>query len=254
MRKLIYCHPDREQALAGAHIKGLLTQMDRSGIDKALIMGLPWETMEFCRANNRAVAEVIAAFPDRFRGLGVIPHPAAVSRDDIRAMKRGAGLSGIKVIPEWGGFSLLDLEMEALYETLIEERMVFMSHIDHGFYDPQKGTSAYELFELASRYPELRILAPHLGGLLCLYGLYAPVAQRIKNIRFITSVGASMKMVQYAIDAMGEDFIVFGTDFPFNLSHDEKSLHDKLQRLIRDTQVLRKVAGVNLRAFLEWDA
>ena len=224
MRRVVYEHPEREAALSRATVDELLVEMETAGIDRAVIMGLPWYDPELCRRNNAYISETVERYPGRFTGLGVLPPPGCGKLDDaVRRLAEDHGLVGAKVIPSWHGYRLNDPVFEPALRALSELDLVLMPHTDHAYLSPDRSDTAYGLFDVAKRYPNLRILAPHLGGLLCLYNLYPPVAEVLRNILFITTVPLTMRMVEFAVGAAGAERLAFGTDFPFNPSHDQRS-------------------------------
>ena len=206
IKRVIYEHPERELALSRATVDGLLAEMEVAGIDKAVIMGLPWRETEMCWRNNAYIAKVVQRYPDRFIGFAVLPPPGEADlRSAVRKAAEEYGLRGVKVIPSWQGFRLHDQIFEPALEALVTHDLVLMPHTDHLFISPDRGDTAYGLFDVARRYPELQIMAPHLGGLLCLYNLHEPVAAALRNILFITTVPVTMQMVEFAVQTIGPE-------------------------------------------------
>jgi predicted TIM-barrel fold metal-dependent hydrolase len=252
LRKLVYTHPDRELALSRATAEATLEEMDRAGIARSVVMGLPWRSAEMNWKNNQYIADVCAAYPDRFIGMGMTPAPD--TEDPREAVKRIAGdlgLSGVKVIPSWQGYSLDDAVFAPALEEMCKLGLPLEPHTDQGFLSPETYDSVYSLFTVACRYPELRILAPHLGGLLCLYNLHPPIQEKIKNIVFVGSVPTTMKMIEFAVQTVGADRVAFGSDFPFNPTHDQLSLRRQTESLDLDPEELRQVASGTLSRFFD---
>ncbi|MFC1673132.1 amidohydrolase family protein [Pseudomonadota bacterium] len=232
LMRVVYNHPERENALSRATAEAALEEMNRAGIECSVIMGLPWRAPEMNWLNNDYIREVVEMYPGRFIGMGMTPPPDLEDpRDAVRKISDEYGFPGVKVIPSWQGFSLDDPIFAPALEEMVDRNLVLEPHTDHGFMSPTKYDSVHSLFEVAKRYPELRILAPHLGGLLCLYSLHAPMKDVLKNITFVGSVPTSLKMIEFAVAAVGADRVTFGSDFPFNPSHDQCSLIDTVEGL-----------------------
>jgi predicted TIM-barrel fold metal-dependent hydrolase len=196
----------------------------------------------------------VEQYPDRFTGLAVLPPPSEADPGDaVRRVRQEYGLRGVKVIPSWQGYRLDAPVFEPALELLVEYGMVLVPHTDHAFVPPDQGDPAGALHEVARRHPELRILAPHLGGLLCLYGLHAPVRPALQNMMFITTVPTTMKMVAFAVEAVGAERLAFGTDFPFNPSHDQRRIRRDFEALALTDEQKRMIAGPNVLRFLEAD-
>jgi predicted TIM-barrel fold metal-dependent hydrolase len=59
-----------------------------------------------------------------------------------------------------------------------------------------------------------------------------------------------MPMIRYAVDAVGSDRVAFGTDFPFNPSHEQLRMREQVESLGLGQEELDRVAGGNVTAFL----
>jgi len=249
MRRMIFEHPEREQALSRATAEGLLNEMGRTGIDRAVVMGLPWQEPELCWRNNAYIAQAMRRSPDQLIGVGVLPPPSRGSvRDGVRRVA-DEGLRGVKVIPSWQGYRLHDPVFAPALEEMQARGLVLVPHTDHAYLAPDTSDTPHGLFEVARRYPGLRILAPHLGGMLCLYALHPPVRSVLANILFITTVPSTMIMVRFAVEAVGADRVAFGTDFPFNPSHDQATLRQAFAQLALAPESARRIAGANALRF-----
>ena len=251
MKRIIYNHPERNQALSQGSVDGLLSEMEKSHIDHAVVMGLPWRTSKMCWYNNDYIFSIINQFPNNLTGIGVLPAPNQESvKDAVKKIFETYGFQGIKVIPSWQNYRLSDRIFEPAIEEMILNHMVLVPHTDHLFISPDEADTAYSLYSVGQRYPELKILAPHLGGLLCLYALHEPIAEALQNMMFITSVPATMEMIKFAIETVGAERLVFGTDFPFNPSHDQQSVRRAFEKLDLSEKTKKLIVGDNLLAFL----
>lgn len=253
LRNKIYEHPERERALAGAHEDGLLAEMTAARVDGALLIGLPWRDPSRNRANNAYVARLCRRYPDRFLGLGLTSSPASADVvDEVRSIDEEYGLRGVKVIPSWQEYQLDDAGFEPALTEMEKRGLILFPHVDH-LYLPDEGFDApHRLLTVAARHPGLKIIAPHLGGLLCLYAHHAPVAALISNMLFVASVPLTLPMVRYALDAVGASRVAFGTDFPFNPSHDQRAVRAGVEALGLSEHDRQTVMGRAIRDFLNW--
>lgn len=244
-------HPEGELALSRASEEGLLSEMERCGIDGAVIMGLPWKSAEMCEANNAYIAQVAASNPGKFYGLGVTSASgASVLVNEIARIQEVHGLLGVKVIPQWQNFRLNDQDFQPVLKELTRRRMILFPHTDHFYLSPANSDTPAALFEVAQRFPDLKLLAPHLGGLICLYAAYQPLRKTFDNILFIGTVPNTMQMIKWAVDAVGVEKVAFGTDFPFNPSHDQSTVKNKFMELGFDKKAIDRIAGRNVLDFL----
>lgn len=250
--RVLYDHPERDLALAGAGAEGLLAEMAAAGVDKAVIMGLPWRDADLNRQNDDYVRRLMTDHPGRFFGMGLLPAPGSADLVDAVSRMRDEGFRGVKVIPAWQGWRLDDPVLFPAYEAMARHGMVLTPHTDHFYMSPEVSDAPHRLLAVARRFPELKILAPHLGGLIALYGLYPPLRSALDNILFVSSVPSTMRMTLYAADAMGADRIAFGTDFPFNPSHDQRTVRASFEKLGFSEADTRAIAGENAERFLAW--
>jgi predicted TIM-barrel fold metal-dependent hydrolase len=248
--RLIYDHPDREAALRGATEEGLIAEMERSGISAAIIMGLPWRSAEMCWQNNEYVADLVRRHPGRFVGAGLLP-PLA-SENPREAVKRiaGLGLRGVKVIPSWQDWRIDDARLAPALEEIEEQGMFLEPHTDFPFTQADKGDPPWALLTVLRRHPGLRVVAPHLAGMLCLHALHKASGDVFRNVLFVGSVPTTMRFIEFAVASVGAEQVVFGTDFPFNPSHDQLSLREAFERLDLTAADKHKVAGENAIRFL----
>jgi len=251
LHRVIYDHPERDAALARATLDGLLSEMEAARIDRAVITALPWHSPAACWRNTAYISELVRHHPQRLTGLGVLPPPGHENlRDAVRRIREEYGLSGVKVIPSWQDYRLDDEVFEPALAQMETDGLVLMPHTDHLYRPPAQSDTAAALYEICRRHPGLRVLAPHLGGLLCLYGLYPAVRSVLENVLFVGSVPRTMPMVTMAVQAIGADRVAFGTDFPFNPSHDQRQVLAAFEALPLSADEQRLIAGANVLRFL----
>ena len=248
--RTVYDHPERDLALKNAHVEPLLTEMELSGIDKAVIMGLPWLSAGLCDMNNSAIAEAVEQYPDRFIGLGVLPAPDKVKpQHAIRRIQEIQNLRGVKVIPAWQGWKLDDEVMDPAYAEMAERELVLFPHTDHGYLPDKNFDLPSRLLNVARRHPTLKIAAPHLGGMLAAYGLHPPLRDELQNFLFIGTVPTTMPMIRWAVEAVGDHQVAFGTDFPFNPDHRQGGMKETLETMGFSGEQLDRIAGLNTLTF-----
>jgi uncharacterized protein len=250
MRRVLYDHRDRHIALPLATFEALEESMAVCGLDGAVLLGMPWKDDEMNWRNNAYLAEAMQRGGRYMYGMGLLPAPGCNLHDAVRRIA-DMGFQGVKVIPSWQGYRLDDAVLEPALEEMERRDLVLYPHTDQGYLPPDGLDPPHALLAVARRHPGLRILAPHLGGLLALYTLHAPVGSALKNVMFIASLPTTLRMTLYAVDAVGAARVAFGTDFPFNPSHDQKSLCDAFESLPLPAKDSRIVKGRSLVRFLE---
>ena len=143
------------------------------------------EARQICRIQNDALAALVAADPDRFSALGVLPlqDPAAAA-GDLRALLAD-GLAGVELTPEIAGRYLGDDAFSPFWEAAEQTgAVVFVHPATRGLALPVFGdyylwNSVANPVETAiaaahlvmagvlERHPALKIVLAHGGGALC---------------------------------------------------------------------------------------
>lgn len=241
MRRIIYEHNDFSSLLNKLDVSYLLQSMVENKIDYSLIMGMPWRNSAILQANNDYIEECVKKYPSKLRGF-FIPDISNVKKA-VRQVSYidSSVFPGIKLFPSLQGKYIDDIELRPIFRVLEERNMFIMIHTDH-LYQCQNGDTVYRLFKMVEENKKLKILAPHLGGLLCFYSLLPKISKAIQNVTFITSVSATMKMVLFAAQII-PDKLVLGTDFPFNHCHDQITPIQILRSLGLPEQHLNLILG-----------
>ena len=133
------------------------------------------------------------------------------------------GFSGIKPYPdlapvESSEVSIFDFAPKEHLAALDETSGILMLHL------PRAGRLAdkdniRELTEISQTYPSIKLIVAHIGRSFCLptasKGL--PSFVQAANIFFDTSANLNADVFQYALETVGPDRILFGSDLPITL-------------------------------------
>ena len=135
---------------AEARIKDL----DVEGIDIQVLLGSlcfaactlrdPGFALAFCKGCNNYVAEFCSSYPDRLKGVAVVPLqdvPAAI-REARRAVKE-LGLIGISIPPSIPGKNIDDPAFYPFYDEVQELNVPLGIHWGNGTYLPGAGTDRF---------------------------------------------------------------------------------------------------------------
>ena len=205
----------------------LIEHMDHHKIDKALVQARAGNV------NNEQVAKVVKKYPDRCIGLLRIGHDQEASYeylDDPTPVRDSA--------PDHISYCIEDLGMKGMGETFIraftnsvnpekiEKDLRPIMDTLNRYKAPIQFPTAWSQFpgglfygnpiwadEVAGHYPDVPIILTKMGRSLETY--FEPsltVAMRNSNI-FFDVVGTSPKHLRIAIDAIGSDRIMFGSDW-----------------------------------------
>lgn len=198
-------------------IPGLLARMDAGGISKACLMGPNcWDGMSLTNENVRCMVE---SHPNRFIGfLGVDPAAKDPAETKLE-IRRAVDEWGYRGVGEIGGGDILASEWDVVYRSCIEQAIPVLVHV--GIPLPSmllKHSHPFLLDELAHRYPELSIIAAHVGVPWVLETL--SVAFRHPNVYIDISALPAFNheivppILALCIDRGLGDRIFFGSDFP----------------------------------------
>lgn len=204
-----------------ARARELIEEMDRFGVDRAVVCGFAWDSFDLYVETNSYIADAVARYPGRLVGFANVPprHP-----DAARELERclGLGLKGIgELKPDGQEFDLDDdASLEPVLALAAEHSMPLLLHLSEpvGRIYPGKGrTSPRKGFNFACRHPELKLIYAHWGGGLPFYELMADVKAALGHVHYDCSASPYLydpAIYRLATEAAGSHKILFGSDFP----------------------------------------
>lgn len=205
-----------------------LKRLDGAGVDRSVVWKIGASTEE-CRRNNDFVVGECERHPDRLTPFATVyPYDvdAAVAEVDRAVLQ--LGVAGIKLHPNVMAIPMDHPGFVAVVRHVASLNMPFVTHVNKtlgrdlpdGGSDDGEDTSkltrnaeATRLRALVQEYDSTRFQAAHMGG------VYLPDIQQT-GITFQTT-GASRDVIQWAVDTVGAQRVVFGSDFPFFTVEDE---------------------------------
>lgn len=216
----------------------LIAAMDEAGVDRAVLCGFGWGSLELCREQNDYVLDCLRRHPSRLIGFAAVqPRAGEAGVAELERCVK-AGMRGIgEVCPDGQGWQLDDQSNAGpLAEAAIALGVPLLVHttepVGHEYHG--KGSVTLPaLYSLMSRYPDLRLVCGHWGGGFPFYELMAEVARAAKNVRYDTAASLFLyrdAIFRVALDIVGQHKIVFGSDYP----------------LIKQSQFLSRVRNLGL--------
>ena len=214
------CHASPRAVLAGP--AELLAAMDEDGVDRAVCFTWPFADASLCAEANDWLAACVRANADRIIGFGAV-NPADPGAADEALRCARMGLRGIgELNADAQGWSLDDLGAFApLAAAGATAGLVLNVHasepVGHAY--PGKGTAHPQRVErLAAAFPDVRIVAAHLGGGLPFYARMPEVRDLFRANLYVDTAAAPWLYDPQAyadvVALVGAERVLFGTDFP----------------------------------------
>ena len=231
IEKLSYISGGLEPYTDGT-VNGLNESMKKGGVSKSVVLNIATNAHQQRNVNDFAASvnsEIIISFGS------VFPE----SPDVIEELERikAMGLKGVKLHPDYQGFSVDDPKMKAIYKKISSLGLITVFHAgnDYGF-EPPFGNTPDKMIK-ALRWFSSPVIAAHWGGVNCNEGVLKYLCGT--DIYFDTSFGYSMMPKYYAqkiLDKHGADKLLFGTDTPWHTPSMELRLLSSLDMSEEDRE------------------
>jgi Predicted metal-dependent hydrolase of the TIM-barrel fold len=196
-------------------VQGLIERGERIGVGKYLIHSSATQ-VEQVKAINDYVSSVQAT-DDRFIGFGTL-HPDFEDAESETERIITLGLKGIKLHPEFQGFSIDDKSMMHIYRA-IEGKLPVLIHVGD---ENRTSSSPARLSRIMEMFPRLVVIAAHFGG----YQMWDESIKYLigKNLYMDTSSALFKLEPQKAVSMIrkhGYTRMLFGSDYPM-WDHEEE--------------------------------
>lgn len=192
----------------------LLQEMDKYGVDRAVICPVDRCIAVDNREGNDFVLDTVRTHRDRFYAFATAnPWYGARAVEELRrAIDQGA--RGIKLHPSLQGFLLCDELVYPLVELAQELAVPMFFHT---------GTPAFslptQLAELAMRFPEVNFIMGHMGSTD--FKLEAAAVALLASNIYLDTSWILPDLVTRAVAAVGAERVLFGSDSPLSTLHIE---------------------------------
>ena len=192
-------------------VDDLIAENDEAGVDLSLVESVA-TTPKQVPSINRFIAQTVAAYPGRTKGLGTL-HPDC---EDLEAEVRyiiGLGLLGVKLHPEIQGFRVDEERCLPIYELCTKYRLPLLMHTGDKRYDC---SNPDRLLPLLRRYDKMTFIGAHFGGWSIWEEAYKTLAGTPNLYVDCSSSFYSItpEAARKVISAYGTDRVLFGSDYP----------------------------------------
>ena len=190
-----------------ASAEALLSEMDRAGIDAALV----WHIAQHDAApqvGNTLLAEGIAPHPRLYGCWTVLPNQAhEFPPPEVLFRKmRDARVVALRAFPESHRFLLNAVSMGDLLDAMVERRVPL-------FLSLRRGSTWSQIYDLLADFPELTCV-------ICDHGcwgedrMFRPLLARYPNVYIDLSQYLLDGGIEALVDTYGPDRLLFGSGFP----------------------------------------
>ena len=230
----------------------LVSAMDANGVDRAVVFGFPWTDIELAKTHNDYILDMVQAYPDRFIGLGCFdPASPGAAAEAERCL--AGGLAGIGELAFYqSGIDDAALEQLAPIMGMCAEcNGPVLIHtnepVGHDYHGKTPMTLS-QIYRLIKCFGDNKIVLAHWGGGLFFYALMKKEVKLIlQNVYFDTAASPYLYdpgVYQMAIDLVGLDKILFGSDYP--LLAPEKYFSE-MQRSGLSQKQISRICGLNAK-------
>jgi len=200
----------------------ILEYLDKSGIDKAVVFGFPWENPDLAQQNNDEVWAFYQRHPSRIIPFAVLPcgKREAAKKEAARTLEGGFfGLGELAMYHQ--GWSLADFEALSPSLRLAQSKKVpVVIHVNEpvGHHYPGKIPVDFRgLLRIIGAHPEVDFILAHFGGGLFFYALMPEVARILERTYLDTAASPYLydsRVFEVALTIVGPEKILFGSDYP----------------------------------------
>ena len=208
--------------------EGVLAIMEDAGIDLTLICmvdnaNVPQMNAENMQRGNKIIGDIARKNPGRIMALAGIDPRRPEAPDMLKQCFEEYGVRGLKYHPD-DGYYPCSPESYKLLEVLVKYNGILLTHTSPlGPPSRCKYAEAIELADLAVDFPDLKVIAAHMG--MINWRPWASLAARQPNLfgdlamwdhYAFTRYELFCRELRLLLDFAGASKVLFGTDNPMN--------------------------------------
>jgi len=216
--ELLYRSP--KSKIVGA--KAIIDSMDEQGVNKSVVFGFPWKNSKTFQEHNDYIMKAVAKYPGRLVGLCCFDPSYKDAIEEVNRCIDG-GLSGVGELAFYQ--SALDEvalnQLTPIMEICQRMDLPVLIHTNEPvghFYPGKAPNTLRQIYDLIKRFQDNRIILAHWGGGIFFFHLLKREVKGIfQNVTIDTAASPFLYdpvIYKYAVDILGSDKILFGSDFP----------------------------------------
>jgi hypothetical protein len=243
-----------------ASAEELLVSMNEAQIDRSVVLGFAWSELEPCVQHNDYLLETAAKSGGRLIPFCTIQPRAG--NDAFREIERcaRAGARGLgELRPASQGYRLDEgAAAEVLAEAALRHGLVLLFHVSEPVGHTYPGKDALTLasfYRFIAGHGGQAVVGAHWGGGLPFYALMPEVRQALADAYFDTAATPLLyepAVYRQAVDLVGAERILFGSDFPLIAQHRQRQAIE--EAFPTDDPALALVLGENARRLLRLES
>ena len=199
----------------------LLEAMDKNGVHKSVVFGFPWNSDAYVKLQNDYIIESMAASDCLIGFCCVNPFSSEATKEIERCLDNGMKGVGELAFYETGLDDACLIALDPIMELCRGRDCPVLIHTNEpiGHQYPGKAPIALQqIYNLAQRFKDNRIVLAHWGGGIFFYNLLKKeVKEGLQNIYFDTAATPFLyepDIYALGIQLAGLDKIIFGSDYP----------------------------------------
>ncbi|MBN1930363.1 MAG: amidohydrolase [Desulfobacterales bacterium] len=218
--------------------KKIINIMDDDKVNRSVIFGFPWKNADLFKKHNDYIMEAVNRHPGRFIGFCCFD---PMSKEAVPEILRclGDGIAGLGELAFYDSdIDEANLEKLApIMEISRENDLPILMHTNEPIGHMYPGKTAItlnQIYHLVKKFSKNKIILAHWGGGLFFFQLLKKEVKKMcENVYFDTAASPFLydpKVYEIAIRIIGEEKILFGSDFP----------------LIRPARYIKELENTNL--------
>ena len=215
--------PNSVQGWASA--ERMIEDMDRAEVDKVLLMGDYRRQHAGCVARNDEALAIVRRYPGRIMPFAMVQPKAGQAALDELARCIDTGMVGVGELGPYGqGYRLDDPDFLRVVEACINRDVPINLHVNEEvghYYGGKAATPLLHIYQLAERYPELKLILAHWGGGLLFYELMPEVQRVLRNVWYDTAASPLLypteRIFRAALAAVDHRKLLYGSDYPLRV-------------------------------------
>ena len=228
-------------------VEGLIKLMNYNNVNKAVTWLQPTHNREIANS-NQYIYDSMNQYPERILGFGWTDPNLGLDYALKEAKKclYDYDLYGVKLNGAQNNFFIDDPDISIpIIEEVAKSGKILSLHVGA---DAIEKTHPFRVAKIADKFPELKILAVHMGGVVK-PDLGISMIEFAKEYNNIILVGSKIppKKVLKAIKILGPDRVCYGSDTPFTLMRVELAKYRALLENEVKEEDINKIMGKNIK-------